>query len=193
MPIALAAVPAAIGLYQTISGGIKANQARKALEKQTPPSYTPSKAISDYYQTALNRYQAGPYNSLQYQTAKKGIGNALATGISTLNSKKLGGNVGALVQQTSNNLENAAAGAEKTQNANLANLGRAAGMKAGDDKYAYGVNAMFPYQQQRQLDVARLSGANQVENAGISNLGSGANSIGQMMLAQKYYGQNNNV
>ena len=74
MPVAIAAaVPAVLGIVQAISGAIKAKKARNAIQGTPNPSYAPSKSINDYYQTALNRANTGPYNTLQYNAAKQEI------------------------------------------------------------------------------------------------------------------------
>jgi len=189
MPVALAAIPAAVGLYQTIAGGIRAKKARKALENQPTPSYAPSKAINDYYQMALNKATSGAYNTQAFQNLKKSGLTGLGTGINSLTDRRAAiGNTSALVNQFQNNMEKAAGFAENLQNQNFARLGQATGMKSGEEKYAFGINAMFPYQQQRQLYGAQFAGGNQLVNAGLSNIGNAANTMAQIGMANQIYG-----
>ena len=179
MPIVAALVPAAIGAYQAISGAVKANKARKAAENLQPPQYAPSKAINDYYQSALNRYNAGPYNSAQYAQAQKAANTGLATGISALQDRRSGvGGIGALTAGYNNSLQNAGVKAEQSQNQRFGQLGQAANAQLNDSRFGYQQNQEAPYQKNLQLDYAQLGGANSLISAGLSNIGTGAQTYG---------------
>lgn len=192
MPIVAALVPAAIGAYQAISGGIKAKQARNAAEKLQPPGYTPNKAINDYYQSALNRYNAGPYNSLQYQNALKAANTGLGAGINAAQDRRSGvASIGALTGQYNNNLQRAGVQAEQTQRGNFAQLGQAANMQSGESRFDFQQNQLAPYQKSLQLEYAKLGGANSLISAGLSNINSGAQTYALQQMRQNPNNQNN--
>ena len=165
----------AVGLGTAIYGGIKASKARKALEKQKTPVYTPSKAISDYYQTALNRFNTNPYQSNFYQQAQKQADRGLATGIGALQDRHSAGNIGALVQGNDDAMQRAGVQAEGLQSKNFGQLGQAASALTGEQHQAFDTNEMLPYEQKRALYEAQAIGGTQTENAGISTMGSAFN------------------
>lgn len=181
------------GIYKSLRAGSQAKKARSALENQKTPQYAPNKAINDYYQNALARYQAGPYNSAEYGAAKKNAAGGLATGLNFLQGRKsaLAG-VGGLVQQYDNNLDRAGAQAEARRGQELSILGNATGMKAGDDRFGFNVNAMMPYQNKRNLYASQLSGANQLLNSGLQDIGSGINNAASIYSTEKMYGGGGN-
>lgn len=166
----------AFGAIQAISGAAKAKAAQKAIANQKTPSYTPNKAINDYYQTALNRANAGPYNSVGYGVQRGLNQQGLAAGLAGAQDRRSGVQAaGALTQQFANNNMKAGAAAEQEGNKAFAQLGQATGVKAGDDKFAYEQNQVAPYQKDTQLNYARLGGANSLISSGLSNVGSGLN------------------
>jgi hypothetical protein len=166
----------ALGAIQAISGAAKAKAAQKAIAGQKTPTYTPNKAINDYYQTALNRANAGPYNSVGYGVQKNLNQQGLAAGLAGAQDRRSGVQAaGALTQQFANNNMKAGAQAEQEGNRAFAQLGQATGAKSGDDKFAYEQNQVAPYQKNMQLNYARLGGANSLVSAGLSNIGSGLN------------------
>src|SRR5579872_160855 len=112
MSFIAAGVTGAVGAYQAISGGIKAHNAQKQIEKLQSPTYTPNQAIADYYQTARNRAETSPYESQFYQMAEKNAGRGLATGISALQDRRSTGNVAGLVEGSQDALQKAGVQAE---------------------------------------------------------------------------------
>lgn len=183
-------VGVAIGGIQALSGAAKARAARRAIQNQRTPTYTPNKAINDYYQSALNRYNAGPYNSLQYQNAQKAANTGLATGINALQSRRAGvGGIGSLVTGYNNNLQRAGVQAEQTQRQNFQQLGQAANAQLNDSRFAYQQNQVAPYEKNLQLDYAQLGGANSLVSAGLTNVNSGLQT-GALDLMRRKYGPN---
>ncbi len=187
MPVAIAAIPAAVGLYQSIAGGIRASKARKALAGQKTPTYAPDKSIMDYYNQAANRYNVSPYNSQLYQYNKANASGALANGIGALQDRRsaLAG-VSGLTQNYQGNLAKGALAAENQKTGEFQTLGRATGMQSGDNRYAYGQNQLLPYNANRSLFNAEASGGNAEFNSGLSNINSGLQSVGKIMAAKKY-------
>ncbi len=182
MPVIAALAPLAIGAYQAIAGGIKAHKQQKALEAKAngAPVYGPNKGINDYYQTALNRYQVDPTNSLQYQMAQKAINNNLATGINALQDRRSAGALPRLISAASNQTTAAGVRAEQDRNQKFNELGRATQMKAGDDRMGFQYNQEQPYQRQYDLIAQKASGANRELSAGISNINNGIQSFAAM-------------
>lgn len=191
MPILAAAIPAVIGGVEAIFGSSKARKARSSLLNQQTPSVAPSKAINDYYQTALNRYAAGPYNTVGYNVQKNLNQQGLATGINAAQNRRQGvESAGALTQMFANNNARAGAQAEGQATQAFGQLGRAAGAKNANDQYTFGINSMLPYNKNRELYAAELGGANQIENAGIENIGSAFNNAASIGSANIRSGRN---
>lgn len=179
-------VSVGFGAYQAISGGIKSHNAQKAIEKLQSPTYSPNKAIADYYQDAKTRAEAGPYNSAFYQMAEKNAGRGLATGISTLQDRRSTGNVAGLVQGEEDQLQKAGVQAENIQRQNFGQYGQATSMKAADDKYAFDINKEAPFERKYGLLAAKAGGANKTANAGISNIYQGVQGYEQSLQQDKY-------
>lgn len=186
----LSLLPAGIGLVggiaQSIIGGIKQHKAVKALEKLQTPVYTPNKAIGDYYQQALNRYNVNPYQSNEYQYAQKQAQRALGTGIGALQDR---GNalqgVAALVNATDNNMNRAAVNAQGQQNAAFGQLGNATNMKAGDDFKAFHYNVEAPYQKKYNLLSMKAGAGGQMLNAGLQNAFGGLSNASMVAAGQQ--------
>lgn len=182
------------GGIQAISGASKAKQARNAIKNQATPQYAPNKAVNDYYQTALNRYNAGPYNSAQYLTGKKAADTGLATGIAGLQDRRSGvGNIGALTGGYSNSLQKLGAQAEQTQRQNFAQLGQASNAQLNDSRFAYQQNQVAPYQKNLQLDYAQLGGANSLISSGLTNINSGLSTGANAYMGYKRSGGSGGV
>lgn len=186
MPIAIPLVGAAIAGVQAISGAVKAHAAKKALENQKSPTYAPDKAIGDYYTAALNKYNVSPYNSNMYNFNKQNAAQNEARGVAQLQDRRsaLGG-ISSLVGQQDASNQKAGVLAEQQNNQALGQLGRATGLKAGDDRMGFNTNSMLPYQNQRGLNIAQLQGANQLTNAGIQGLSSNLQDAGKIALSNK--------
>lgn len=183
-------VSAGVGLYQAISGGIKAHKAQKALENLNAPTYTPNAGLSNYYKTALDRFQTNPYSSQQYTVARQNAQRSQAAGLSALGGRAGGAIAGVsrLSAITDDSLLKAGVQAEQQQNQRFGQLGQATQMKAADDKYAFQTNQLMPYQQKYNLLAAKATGGNQQLNAGLSNIYGSATSAGEAGLARSIYG-----
>lgn len=186
MPVLAALVPAALGIYQGISGAAKASKAQHELENQKSPTLAPNKGIMDYYQMAMNKYNQNPYTSAFYQNQKNVVGNQLATGLNAATSRRAGvANIGALTQGADNSLLKAGAQAEQLKNQAFGQVGQATNMQAQDQQRQFQYNQLLPYQAQRQLLGLKASGAVQEENAGIANIGNAANTYGELDYLKK--------
>lgn len=169
-----------LGAGQAIIGGINARRDQKKLEKMIS-DYQPNQSIMDYYTKALNRYNANPYQSQQYQNAQKNIQRSGAGAIAGATDRRAGlGMLGSIVQNETDALGNAAAKAEQQQGQNLAQLGQATGMKDREDKYKF---------EAKYNLLSQKAGANNATaNAGISNLFGGLGSIQDYANIDKMYG-----
>lgn len=176
------------GAIQTIIGGIRASKAQKQLEKMQSPVYTPNKSILDYYNMALNKYQTSPYNTTMYKKAVQDTGRSTAQGLDALRGR--GGAVAGvsnLIANQNNNLLAAAANAENRKMQEFGVLGNATGMKANEQRRAFDINQMAPFERKYNLIAAKAGGGNQVMGAGLSNIFNGANAYNDIQLANKMY------
>lgn len=184
MPVALPALQAGIGIAQGIGGFFQAKKAQKKLENLRSPTYAPNQGISNYYKTALDRFQTNPYASQGYTMASQNAGRSLAAGLGALNDRR-GGIAGISRLTAINNDAMLKAGtmAENQQNQRFGQLGGATQMKAADDKYAFQTNQLMPYQQNYNRLAGKAAAGNQIMNAGIQNIFGG---IGGMKQSQEY-------
>jgi len=181
MPVIAPAIQGGIGLFQGIKGLFGANKAQKQLENLAPPAYTPNRAISDYYQNALGKYNTNPYDTQAYGVAKNNAMAGTAAGLNALQGRRsaLAG-VGKLVGIQDNALQKASAMAENQRNVEFNQLGKATGMKAADDRTAFQYNQLAPYENKRQLLGAKASGYNKMLSAGIQNIFGGAGNFAKL-------------
>lgn len=170
-PLALAGIGAAIGGVQSIIGGIQGRRDRKALENLQTPQYEKSRSITDYYNQALGRYQQSPYQSNLYKMQAQNIARGTAQGIAGLQDRRsaLAG-IPALVQGQNDAYLKAAAAAEQQQSQNFAQLGAASQAMAGEDRQAFNINKMLPYQTKANILTQKASGDAQLVNAGLQNI-----------------------
>ena len=188
MPIVAALVPAVIGAYQAISGGIKAHKAKEALKNAQSPVYAPDRGIQNYYTEALNRYMTSPYNSLLYSMQEKNANRGVATGVQALQQRGQAiGGVSALTQGASDNLLKAATNAQQQRSQAFSQLGQAAGAQARQTQTAFDINKEQPFQRQYALNIMQAQGANQTEQAGLRNFSGGFGAASNI-----YAGQNMN-
>lgn len=171
MPVIIGGATAAIGGIQSIIGGSKARKARRELEGLQTPQYEKSRSITDYYNQALGRYQQSPYQSNLYKMQAQNIARGTAQGIAGLQDRRsaLAG-IPALVQGQNDAYLKAAAAAEQQQSQNFAQLGSASQAMAGEERQAFNINKMLPYQRKADLLGQKASGYTQLMNAGLQNI-----------------------
>lgn len=175
---------ALLGGIQSLTSGSSGAQAELEAAAKRSPLYKGSKSIEDYYQQALNRYQASPYQSQQYQIGAKNIQRATAQGISALQDRRGGiGGISRLAAGQSDALANLGAQAEAQRNQRFGQLGSASQMKASEDYRKFDINQMTPYQRDLQLKQMKSQAANERRNAGLQMLGGAASNLamGAMM------------
>lgn len=175
MPVTASAVTAGVGLLQAGIGYFGGRKAKRELENQATPTYTKSGSISDFYNKALSRYQQSPYQSNMYKLRSKNIARATTTGIAAMQDRGSAmAGIPALIQQENDAMLKAGAAAEQDQRQNFAQLGNAAVAQAGEDRKAWEVNQLMPYQQKRELLMQKAGGFTQLMNSGLQNIGNGA-------------------
>ena len=180
------------GIAQSVIGGIKQHKATKAFEKLQTPGYTPNKAIGDYYQTALQRYNTSPYQSAEYNYALQRNRETQATALSALGDRRnsLAGVAGIV---NAGNRASAQAGiqAEAERRAGFGALGNATGIKSADDLRAYNQNVLAPYQKKFGLLSQKAAAGGQMLNAGLSNIFGGVSNGAAVAGAQQEAGGTN--
>jgi hypothetical protein len=192
MPIpAIPIIQAGVGLAQSIFGGSKAKKAQKQLEGMQTPTYGGSESIMDYYNKALARNNANPYQSQQYQYATGAAARNQAAGIGALQDRRSAvGGISRLTAIGNDAALKAGVQAEQQQNQRFGQLGQAAGMKTADELRQFQQNKLAPYEQKYNLLSAKAGAANNTVNSGMSNIFGGLNSAGQMQMIDKMYGSN---
>lgn len=159
-----------LGALQTAIGFFGGRKAKKALENQQTPIYTPAKSISDYYNQALQRYQESPYQSNLYKMQAQNIARGTAQGLSALQDRRsaLAG-VSGLVQNQNDAMLKATAAAEQQKDQRFGQLGAASHAMGAEERQAFNINKMLPYQNRRDILTQKAGGYAQMLNAGLSN------------------------
>lgn len=171
MPVTIGLGTAAIGGIQSIIGGIKGRKARRELENLQTPQYEKSRSITDYYNQALGRYQQSPQQSNLYKMQAQNIARGTAQGISALQDRRsaLAG-IPALVQGQNDAYLKAAAAAEQQQAQNFAQLGAASQAMGAEERQAFNINKMLPFQQKSNILGQKAAGYTQLMNSGLQNV-----------------------
>lgn len=171
MPVTMGLITAGIGGAQAIIGGIKARKARKELENLQTPQYEKSRSITDYYNQALGRYQQSPMQSNLYKMQAQNIARGTAQGIAGLQDRRsaLAG-ISGLVQGQNDAYLKAAAAAEQDQNQKFSQLGSATQAMAGEERQAFNINKMLPFQRKSDIIGQKAAGYTQLMNAGLQNV-----------------------
>jgi hypothetical protein len=174
MPVTSSAIQAGTGLLQTGIGLLSYHKNMNELNKLPNPQYQESKAISDYYNEAQNRYNISPYASNFYNEAKRNAEQGFSQGIDALQSRRSAvGNIGALYGAEQSALGGAAAKAEGMRTQAFSQLGTAARMKEQEDQKAFDINQMMPFERKYNQIMSKMQANAQLTNAGLGNVTSG--------------------
>ena len=184
-PALLMAAPAIAqtvgGLFQSLFSGRKKAQREMEAQLDKSPAYTANKGISDYYQEALNRYNESPQQSAIYQNAMRNAQRTTAQGLGALQDRRsaLAG-VGRLAAIQNDAMANATAQAESRRDARFSQLGQATSAKAAEDRRAFDINVMTPYQRRLQMAQMKAGAANARSDAGMQNMFGGLSNLSMM-------------
>ncbi len=192
MPVSsslISAIPAGLqvlgGGLQAIFGSGREKKAENALENLKTPSYTASKPISDYYQSALSRYNTNPYQSQMYLNAMNGANRSLGAGIGALQDRRSAiAGIGRLAAQNNNAALQAGTQAENLKSSELGQLGQAVGQKAADDRYGFQINSLMPYEKQLNLLSMKAGAGANTLNSGLQNVFGGLSGLSQIFGGQ---------
>jgi hypothetical protein len=178
--LGLSGLQAVGGTIQAIAGARQAKKAQQQIEGMIS-SYQPNQSIMDYYNKALSRYNANPYDSAMYRNSMQAAGRGLTTGINALQDRRsaLAG-LPSIVSAYNNAGLKSAAAAEGQQSQALSQLGGATQMKAAED--------FKPFEMRYNLLSQKASGGNQIMNAGLQNIFGGMGNASSMMMANQMYG-----
>ena len=176
-------ITAGVAVGSAVWGGLKAGKARreqKASEAQlenlaaNSPLKKESKALNDYYQEALNRYNESPYQSSAYQQAMQNARRTTASGLSALQDRRsaIGGitKLGGMERGAS---LGAVAQGEQMKAQRFNQLGQATQMKKRAEDELFDINTMTPYQRRLQLEQMKGAAAGERYNAGMQMVGQG--------------------
>ncbi len=170
LPI-LPLISAGAGLAQAIFGGSKAKKYQKQLEGMQSPTYSANKGILDYYNQALARYNVNPTESALYKRQTRDIDRGLSTGIGALQDRRSGtAGISSLFRSANDAKLDANVAAEQQRDQRFSQLGGAAEMKAGEERTAFDINQMQPFERKFNMLAQRAGAANQLANTGLSNL-----------------------
>lgn len=135
MPLTLGLITAGTGLAQSAFGAIQAAKARKEAEARVK-GMKEDTGILDYYNKALSRYSANPYQSTYYQNMANQANRGIAAQTTALQAGGLKGGyagaIGSINQRGMTQLANAAGQAENMSARDLQNLGYASRSLAGE-------------------------------------------------------------
>tara|TARA_R110002126_G_scaffold8410_6_gene39909 strand:+ start:1022 stop:1759 length:738 start_codon:yes stop_codon:yes gene_type:complete len=163
---------ALLGGAQALSSGAKQREKELDQYAKKSPLYQGSKGIESYYKEALNRYQESPYQSAAFQQATKAAQRASAGGLRSLQDRRgaIGG-VGRLAGIEGDTMGRAIGAAEANRNQRFGQLGQAAQMQQGEERFKFDVNQMTPYNRNLQLRQFKAQAANDRRAAGLQMVG----------------------
>lgn len=173
MPL-LPLLSAGAGLVQSIIGGAKAKKYQRQLENMQSPTYNPNQGILDYYNKALARYNVNPTESALYKRQMQGIDRNVSNSIAALQDRRSAtAGASSLLRAANDATLDANVAAERQRDQRFGELGGATNMKAGEERTAFDINQMQPFERKYNLLAMRAGAANELANTGLSNLFSG--------------------
>lgn len=195
LPLVLAGIAAGtqalVGGAQALTSG--ASKREKELDEyaKKSPFYQGSKGIESYYKEALNRYKESPYQSAAYQQASKEAQRASAGGLRAYQDRKGAlGVAGRLAGIQGDTMGRAIGAAEANKNQRFGQLGQAAQMQQGEERFKFDVNQMTPYNRNLQLRQYKAQAANDRRNAGLQMVGSALGNFATSAMYSDGIGKN---
>ncbi len=177
-------ITAGISAYSALRNKKKAKDAEKQMEDslKNTPQYRQNQSILNYYDEALRKYNVSPSDTREYKVASQNIKQGTVQGLKAAQDRRSGmAVIPTLIANQNNSLLTAAVRAEQKKAQEFDTLGRATGMKAGEDKVAFQQNQMYPFEARYNLLSMKAAGerANQRQNT--SNLYTNLGAAGSIM------------
>lgn len=171
LPAIVSGVSAIGSLFQ---GASQRRQARELERQNVRPEYNQSPALRQNQMLAQQMYQVGLPDQV-YNNQLNQIQQNLSTGLRQLGSRSNSAfNVNSLVRNTNQATSNLNAQDAQARQQNLQNLYNVNNQVANDDRYAFNVNQLQPYQQNVQnIQSTRRAGTQNMFGA-LNLLGQGA-------------------
>lgn len=159
------------GLLQSIFSGRRKRE--REFEKFVD-TIKPNASITDYYNKALQRYDANAYNSGAYRQGQQNIAANLTTGVTQAQDRRGGlAAISNLVGQSNRAALQNVAQAENIQNANLSRLGSAASAEAQNQNRITDMKY--------NLKALRAGQSATTQNMGLSNMFGGLSNLSTML------------
>lgn len=174
-------IAAGAGIAQSIFGANKAKKYQRQLDNMQSPTYNPNRGILDFYNQALARYNVNPTESALYKRQSQNIQRNQAAGIMGLNDRRsvLAG-LPSLLRASNDAALNTEVAAEQQRDQRFSQLGQATEAKAGEERTAFDVNQMQPFERKFNMLAQRAGAANQLTNTGLSNIFGGIQNLSMM-------------
>lgn len=186
-----AIIQGGLGLGQMIGGAIGAAKGRKELKSllANAPKYTPDKGLMSYYNQAQQLAGVSPTQSAAYKRQMQNINRITAGGLQSAQDRR-GGLAAApsLARSASDAALNAEIAGEQQQAQRRGQLFSAAQAAAGENKTAFDINVMRPWETKAQMAGQRAAGGAQAFNIGASNIFGAGSSLAQSDLYKQIYG-----
>lgn len=172
------------GGVQAASGAKRAKRAERELEKMQPPEYAPNQSIMDFYNEALRKYNVNPTDTREYKATSQAIKQGTVQGLNYLQDRRSGlAGIPALINNQNKNILDTAVREEQRKDRDFGILQSATAMKAGEGNKEFQYNKIAPFEKNYNLLALKGGAANQLENAGWSNIFGGISSAGQIYAA----------
>jgi len=177
-----AAIQTAYGLGNIFFSGRKKRERELENMANNAPQYAGDTGISNYYNTALQRYNVNPVDSAMYKRSVRDIGRNTSTALGAMVDRRAGvGSIGAITQQANDAAVGANVQAELQRNQRFGELGNATQMQGQDNLFKFKTNTLDPYQLKLSLAGMKAKAANDRYNNGWQSFMGGINNASTVM------------
>ena len=168
-----------VGLGQSLFSGRR--RAERDLMAMRDPMYQRDSGVMDFYQQTKNRAFENLLTNPEYLEAKRNADRMVATGMQGLQDRRSGvAGVSRLVGLGTDAANQGVVRAQQEQNRRFRELAGATQMKAGENRRAFDINVMRPFERRERINLQRLAAANARFDAGLQNIG-GAATMGTLL------------
>jgi hypothetical protein len=172
MPWIIPLAATAYSVYNSESSKSKAKKSERALEEslKNTPQYRPNQSILSYYNQALAKYNTNPSDTREYKLAKQDIKQNTVQGLSALRDRRSGlAGTPTLIANENQSLLRAAVNSEREKAREFDVLGRATGMKSGEEGKAFQQNEVYPFEAKYNLLGMKAAGQRADQRQSMSN------------------------